>query len=206
MIALAVTWLTAGSIPHYVYLLAGFVFLWEFWLGKTKKIAASSTVEMIGNAVAALLRKYVPGVAPIADAIEKPLADGNVVELQRKPQGGHARIELLVACAVAVGLAVMLAGCGPAGKVVATDVSVCALDQLPGAIVEVIPEIVAALQGSSADWAAEIAKLESRGVAFAICAVKAALADVMRPHGFPQPNEQIATIRAQDYLAQHGVK
>lgn len=103
--------------------------------------------------------------------------------------------------------AVGTVACGPSGKKVATDVGACALDQLPSAVSEVVPEVLAALTGTAADWAGEIVKLEQRGMAFCICAIKAAVADLRSKRGVELAGPAAIGIdRADVYLAGHGVK
>lgn len=184
----------------------------------SRTIVKTSNDEASSDLSSALLDHVVPAVGQLlptlAHAMNQtkpapaPVADP-VPALVAPAQGGFSTVVTMAGIAVVAALA--LFGCGPVSKQVVVDVGGCALNQLPGAITEVIPEVAAALRGNEADWAAEIVKLEARGADFAICAVKVAIADLMRlssPElGAPAlKKDQIAIHRAGLYLGSKGVK
>jgi hypothetical protein len=94
--------------------------------------------------------------------IKQPMIDGG--------NGPHVALLALV-------LAIQIS-CGAVAKQLAIDIAACALGQVPGAVVDLIPDVVKTINGSAADWAAELAALEAKGLDVAVCAVEAAIHDM----------------------------
>lgn len=124
--------------PHvYVTAAVAAILVWEHWLSRTKKIASNSTLELLGNALVAFGKLWIPGVqaelAPAEAAIAK-------VEQPAPPrQAGYAHPSFMwfALAAGSVALAFALAGCGPSALQMA-QTSIAAAEQvqadaLPGA-------------------------------------------------------------------------
>lgn len=106
-----------------------------------------------------------------------------------------------------IAFGIFLMACNGKGDKVASDVGNCALSELPGGVAELVPEVEAALLGSAADWSAEIVNLEKRGMAFAICAVEVAVADLKAKASVAEKSAGadygVAFARADAYLKAH---
>jgi hypothetical protein len=63
-----VSWLFAGSPPHYVYFLAAVYSLIEYYLPRTEKVKARSLFEALANVLA-----LVPGVGAVAAKFGTPV-------------------------------------------------------------------------------------------------------------------------------------
>lgn len=126
----------------------------------------------------------------------------------RKPQGGFCRADLLIVLPIlgCLGIVTVHSACGPTAKAIEVDVTKCAAGQLPAAINSLMPDVTAAIMGTTTAWDSELAALETQGVNVAVCAISAAIGELGKVRGEMTPQAVTAVQRGRAYLAKHGIK
>lgn len=99
-----------------------------------------------------------------------PAPDAAITTKGPRIQSGFVRLHLLAPIALTLSLGIAVLACGTTGGAI----GMCILDNLPAAVISLLPEVIAAAEGSAIDWSNEIAKLEGMGGDLAACIIRAA--------------------------------